>query len=200
MLAEYNYFGTIEPSVINAMVLDRNDSLTRNAVIDISPWLNAPNDTASAVILVGTANSDQIAGLAGLDTVVFSGARLDYEISRANGAVTVRDVRAQGDGTDTLTGIERLQFSDGFMGLVPEELLLFLPGTRDLITWDSTQGSNGFTYFFRLNATTNIAAVADLTGDGRADLLLAQPGGGFIRKPRPPAQPARPHEHGSARA
>jgi hypothetical protein len=141
-------------------------------------------------IVTGTAGDDRfvsqavnetIAGLAGLDTVVFSGARLDYEISRANGAVTVRDVRAQGDGTDTLTGIERLQFSDGFMGLLPEELLLFLPGTRDLITWDSTLGSNGFTYFFRLNATTNIAAVADLTGDGRADLLLTQPGGGLIR-------------------
>jgi hypothetical protein len=62
-----------------------------------------------------------------------------------------------------------------------EELVLFLPGTRDLISWDSTQGSSGFTYFFRLNAGTDVATVADFTGDGRPDVLLSQPGGGLIR-------------------
>ncbi|WP_310475458.1 hypothetical protein [Sandarakinorhabdus sp.] len=62
-----------------------------------------------------------------------------------------------------------------------EELVLFLPGTRDLITWDSTQGSAGFTYFFRVGDGSTIAAVADFTGDGRSDVLLAQSGGGLTR-------------------
>jgi hypothetical protein len=139
------------------------------------------NGTAGDDRLVSQAVNEAIAGLAGFDTVVFSGPRLEYDISRVGDTVTVTHLQAGGDGTDTLTGVERLQFADGFMGLVPEELVLFLPGTRDLITWDSTQGSNGFTYFFRLNATTNVAAVADLTGDGRADLLLSQPNGGLVR-------------------
>ncbi|WP_310475484.1 pre-peptidase C-terminal domain-containing protein [Sandarakinorhabdus sp.] len=63
----------------------------------------------------------------------------------------------------------------------PERLVLFLPGSRDLITWDSTLGSNGFTYFFKLGANSTVAATADFTGDGRTDVLLSQPGGGLIR-------------------
>ena len=131
--------------------------------------------------LVSQSANETIDGLGGLDTLVYSGPRLDYEISRANGNVTVRDLRPQGNGTDTLTNVERLEFADGLMGLIPEELVLFLPGSRDLITWDSTQGSAGFTYFFRLGASSTVAAVADFTGDGRTDVLLGQPGGGLIR-------------------
>ncbi|MEY4850442.1 MAG: hypothetical protein RLZZ331_1446, partial [Pseudomonadota bacterium] len=131
--------------------------------------------------LVSQSANETINGLGGLDTLVYSGARLDYEISRANGIMTVRDLRPQGNGTDTLTNVERLEFTDGLMGLIPEELVLFLPGSRDLITWDSTQGSNGFSYFFRLGASSTVAAVADFTGDGRADVLISQPGGGLIR-------------------
>lgn len=67
------------------------------------------------------------------------------------------------------------------MGLVVEELVLFLPGTRDLITWNSTQEADGFSYFFRLGVTTTLVAVADFTGDGRTDVLLSQQGGGLIR-------------------
>jgi hypothetical protein len=140
--------------------------------------------------LQGTSGDDRLAsrpanevinGLAGFDTAVYTGLRLEYDVTRIGDTVTVKHLQPGGDGTDTLLGIERLQFADGIMGLVPEELVLFLPGSRDLITWDSTQGSNGFTYFFRLNATTNVAAVADFTGDGRTDLLLSQPNGGLIR-------------------
>jgi len=131
--------------------------------------------------LVSQSANEAINGLGGLDTVVFSGLRLDYEITAANGTITVRDLRIAGTGTDTLTSIERLEFADGLMGLIPEELVLFLPGSRDLITWDSTQGSAGFTYFFRLGADSSVAATADFTGDGRADVLISQPGGGLIR-------------------
>jgi hypothetical protein len=119
--------------------------------------------------------------LGGLDTLVFSGARLDYEISRANGNVTVRDLRPQGNGTDTLTNVERLEFTDGLMGLIPEELVLFLPGSRDLLAWDSTQGSSGFSYLLRVGGSSSVIAAQDFTGDGRTDLLFRQADGGLIR-------------------
>ncbi|WP_310475485.1 M10 family metallopeptidase C-terminal domain-containing protein [Sandarakinorhabdus sp.] len=137
--------------------------------------------------LSGGRGNDALSGGEGFDTGTFSGRRLDYEVTRSGDTVTVRDLRPSGggapvrDGVDTLTGIERLEFEDGLMGLIPEELLLFLPGTRDLISWDSTQGSNGFSYFLRLDATSMVTAVADFTGDGRSDVLLGKPGGGLIR-------------------
>lgn len=62
----------------------------------------AGNDT-----LAGGAGNDQLQGGAGTDTAVFSGNRTSYRISRnTNGSVRVSGP----DGTDTLTGIERLQF------------------------------------------------------------------------------------------
>lgn len=137
---------------------------------------NATDET-----LIGGNGNDTLEGGGGADTARFTGARQSYDVSRVGDVVTVRDLRANGDGTDTLTGIERLQFTDGVMGLVPESLVMLAPTTRDLLTWDSTRGSNGFSYLTRLAADTNIGAVSDLTGDGRADLLLQQPGGGLIR-------------------
>lgn len=131
--------------------------------------------------LQGLAGNDAIDGLAGLDFAIFTGSRTSYEVTRSGGTVTVRDLRAQGDGTDTLTGIERLQFTDGLMGLVPERLVVLLPGARDLLSWDTTLGSNGFVYLTKLTGETNVAAVGDLTGDGRADLLLQQSDGGLLR-------------------
>ena len=134
------------------------------------------NDT-----LVGGSGSDRLDGGIGIDTAVFSGGRRDYEVTRSGDIVTVRDLRAQGDGTDTLTGIEQVEFADGLMGLIAEELVLFLPGTRDLIAWDPAQGSNGFSYFLRVDGNSQVIASADFTGDGRTDILFRQPDGGLIR-------------------
>ncbi len=59
------------------------------------------------VISGGTGN-DTIDGGAGTDTAVFSGARSGYTVSTVGGTTTVTGP----DGTDTLTTVERLQFSD----------------------------------------------------------------------------------------
>jgi hypothetical protein len=124
---------------------------------------------------------ETINGLGGLDTLVYSGPRLDYQITRAGDTVTVNHLRAGGDGTDTLTNVERLEFTDGLMGLIPEELVLFLPGSRDLLAWDSTQGSSGFSYLLRVGGSSSVIAAQDFTGDGRTDLLFRQADGGLIR-------------------
>jgi Ca2+-binding RTX toxin-like protein len=161
-----------------------NDDLTGGSLGDIlsaSGGADRVSGGAGDDRLTGGAGNDTLDGGSGIDTATFTGSRRDYSVTRNGDTVTIRDLRASADGTDTLTGIERVQFTDGLMGLIPEELVLFLPGTRDLITWDSTQGSNGFTYFFRLGANSTVAATADFTGDGRTDVLLSQPGGGLIR-------------------
>ena len=85
------------------------------------------NGTAGADVLNGTSNNDTINGLdgddvingglgddtidggAGIDTAVFSGTMAQSAVSTSGGVTTVTGP----DGTDTLTNVERLQFSDG---------------------------------------------------------------------------------------
>ena len=60
----------------------------------------------------------------GIDTAVFSGNLADYLITTVGGVTTVTHVNGPGgglptDGTDRLTNIERLQFNDQTVVLVP---------------------------------------------------------------------------------
>jgi hypothetical protein len=61
----------------------------------------------------GNGANDTFSGGSGTDTAVFNGVRASYTVSiAANGTITVQDSVAGRDGTDTLTSVERLQFSD----------------------------------------------------------------------------------------
>ena len=86
--------------------LDGDDSLTGNAGDDI---------------LIGGLGSDVLNGGAGSDFVIYNGTRADFSITASDGVVTVSDTNANdvgGDeGTDTLTNIEFLQFTDGDFAL-----------------------------------------------------------------------------------
>ncbi len=65
--------------------------------------------------LTGGSGDDTLIGGSGFDTAVYRGNRADYEIIGTAGGLTVRDLNGTtngDDGTDTLTGIERLQFAD----------------------------------------------------------------------------------------
>jgi Ca2+-binding RTX toxin-like protein len=63
--------------------------------------------------LRGQGGNDTIDGGAGTDTASFTGTRAEYDITaRADGGVTVTDKTADRDGTDSLTNVENLQFSD----------------------------------------------------------------------------------------
>jgi len=63
-------------------------------------------------ILRGGGGDDRLNGNGGDDTAVFSGAYADYTVTKNEGFVTVSDERLNRDGTDSLTSIEFLQFSD----------------------------------------------------------------------------------------
>lgn len=64
--------------------------------------------------LKGNGGNDTIDGGSGTDTAVFSGAKAGYSITVSGGTVTVTDTDLTNgnDGTDTLTNIESLEFSD----------------------------------------------------------------------------------------
>jgi hypothetical protein len=72
---------------------------------------NAANNT-----LTGGSGNDTLDGGAGADTAVFSGPRARYTITKTQSGQTVRD-NAGTDGTDTLSNMERLLFSDTKLAL-----------------------------------------------------------------------------------
>jgi hypothetical protein len=62
--------------------------------------------------LFGGIGNDTIEGGDGIDTAQFSSSWNDYKTSLANKVFSVTDKRSSSDGTDSLTGIERLKFTD----------------------------------------------------------------------------------------
>jgi len=81
---------------------------------------NAGNDTidggAGDDTLNGGDGSDQLAGGPGTDTAIFGGVRSRYQVSTAGDTTTVFDTTGA-EGTDTLTGVEYLKFTDVTLAL-----------------------------------------------------------------------------------
>jgi len=67
------------------------------------------NDT-----LDGGAGNDTLDGGAGIDTAVYAGVRSNFTVTKTTNGYTVAD-KTGSEGTDTLTNIERLKFSDGML-------------------------------------------------------------------------------------
>jgi Ca2+-binding RTX toxin-like protein len=65
------------------------------------------NDT-----LIGDQGDDQLNGGTGIDIVQFSSTWGNYKTSLANKVFSVTDKRSGSDGSDSLTGVERLKFTD----------------------------------------------------------------------------------------
>ena len=71
-------------------------------------------------IFTGGAGNDILNGRLGTDTAVYSGTFSQYVIGTAFGVdFTITDTVGGRDGIDSLTGIEKLQFSDRTLGLAP---------------------------------------------------------------------------------
>jgi serralysin len=126
-------------------------------------------------LLRGGLGNDDIRGESGVDIAAYSGSFAGYTISRqADGSVIVTDNRvgigAMTDGTDTLTGIEYLQFSDRTIALTDATnrapTSLDLNGT--LVDGDAPVG----TIVARLSGV-------DPDGDALGFSLVNNPGGHF---------------------
>lgn len=67
--------------------------------------------TARNDVIAQTAVANTINGGEGRDKVVYAKAAASYQVTLKDGTATVRDLSGQ-EGTDTLVGVERLQFGD----------------------------------------------------------------------------------------
>jgi Ca2+-binding RTX toxin-like protein len=80
------------------------DTITGNAVANVLN-ANGGNDT-----IVGSGGNDTIDGGAGTDLVQYSGVRAGYTVTAAG---AVYSITKSGGGTDSVTNVENVQFSDG---------------------------------------------------------------------------------------
>jgi len=72
--------------------------------------------TVAKDVLTGKGGDDTINGRDGIDTVVCAGNRSNYTLTRGASSYTVTD-KTGADGTDALTNIERVKFTDGLLAL-----------------------------------------------------------------------------------
>lgn len=73
---------------------------------------NQLNGGPARDVITGGGGDDVIDGGGSADIAIYSGMRSQYFISVSSGKAVVRDTVASRDGTDTLTNVEKLQFSD----------------------------------------------------------------------------------------
>jgi hypothetical protein len=81
-----------------------------------SPQADQITGNGSANTLAGGGGNDQINGGAGTDTATFQLTRSNYIVTISGTSTTITS-RAGSEGVDTLTGVERLSFSDGAVAL-----------------------------------------------------------------------------------
>ncbi len=97
----------------------------------------------------GNAASNTLDGRGGIDTVAFAGSGSDYDIA---GSTTSRTVARNGEGSDVLLSIERLQFAD------------------TVLAYDTAPGGNTWGAFALLNAAFDSYPDASLLGQWTAQL------------------------------
>jgi hypothetical protein len=80
-------------------------------------------------VLIGGGGDDRIEGDGGIDTAAFSGSIANFRIEKVGSAVYVTD-RQGGQGTDVLTGIEKLHFQDMSVDLTVQDVAAAVSGAR----------------------------------------------------------------------
>jgi subtilisin-like proprotein convertase family protein len=101
-------------TILNAYGGDGNNVMIANAKGSVLHGM-AGNDTldggAGNDVLDGGAANDKIDGGAGANTALYHGAEANYTITKTATGFTIADKTGL-DGTDQLTGVQRLQFAD----------------------------------------------------------------------------------------
>ena len=109
--AQYRFFGLGGQDTLTGGFALAGDTLDGGADDDVLNGLGG-ND-----LLRGGGGTDAIHGDADFDTALFSGNRIDYTIAGSADEFTVTDRVALRDGTDTVYGVEFVQFADGLVAV-----------------------------------------------------------------------------------
>ncbi|MCK1305757.1 FG-GAP-like repeat-containing protein [Bradyrhizobium sp. 45] len=180
----------------NAIGGSGNDTIIGNAIA------NVLNGGSGDDTLTGGGGNDTIIGGLGTDTAGYSGNEANYVISynSTTQTFTVTDQRSGSpDGTDTLTGIEYFQFTDGFIAsssfvngdvVTPAvghlatnspdfnrdgntDLLLLNDGISGVAVWELS-GTQVLAnpQVGSMAAGFHFAKESDFNGDGKTDLLM----------------------------
>ncbi|MDB5441603.1 MAG: hypothetical protein JWM33_4030 [Caulobacteraceae bacterium] len=128
-LASYNFSGNILDGGVGGDFLNINNGSTASVYLDLTQntvtgieFITASDGAdvligdAGANFFQGNGGNDLLVGNAGMDIANYAGAaHTDFSFTRLSaGDYQVQDLRADSPlGTDTLVGIEKLQFSDG---------------------------------------------------------------------------------------
>lgn len=106
------------PSVSGTYFLEASDTLGGNigsytiSALSSTPEINQVfTGNSSNETFTGGSGDDNIDGAAGIDTAVFTLAKSNYLITKTGSKILVK-ANSGTDGTDTLTNIERIKFSD----------------------------------------------------------------------------------------
>jgi hypothetical protein len=129
---------------------------------------NADRITANTLnnLLNGMGGNDTIDGGSGIDTVIYSGAAATHTVVIGNGTVTIADKITNRDGTDTLTNIERLQFTDTNIALD--------------ISKDQTAGSGYMLYKAAFNRTPDAGGLGYWIGKMDAGMSYSDVANNFV--------------------
>ena len=106
--------GTAHGTAAGDLAAIGTDSFTGVFSVTGSAFADTLIGSAGSDMFVGNGGNDQINGGAGGDIAIYSGTKTQYSISTDGaGHATVTDNVAGRDGTDTLTNVEALQFTNG---------------------------------------------------------------------------------------
>ncbi len=142
---DYSYLGTaltlnLAATTAQAVATGESDTISNvenatggsgNDVITGTATSNVLNGGEGNDTLTGGGGNDTLVGGAGTDIAVFSGAQLTYSIITSGGIVSIKDnaPSADGnDGTDIVSGIEKVQFKGGVQGGITSPIVLDLNG------------------------------------------------------------------------
>jgi Ca2+-binding RTX toxin-like protein len=122
--------------------------------------------------LIGGAGDDTLDGGDGTDTAVYTGPLSDYALEQSGGVVTVRSLAGL-DGTDTLTGVEALEFGDVTVEVSADQVVAASGSTAN-----GSLGSSSLTYVLVSDAEHGSLT---LNGDGT---FSYSPDAGYIGSDR----------------
>ena len=146
----FNIHTTLFPvSIIRGQLVGLSDDnanvVNGTAGVDLLPGLGG-DDTLNGLggddTLTGGFGNDTIDGGNGIDTAVFAGLRSAYQINRAGGVTTVTGP----DGTDSLTNVELLRFSDITIGNDPTEPVAGSVSISDVTITEGNSGTKVATF------------------------------------------------------